>query len=191
MTFSLRAVAVIAVPLLTMACSQPFSEAPSSAETDEPQLEVIPHAGTPADRHLIVDQVTCKTGDTWSSLTVGLDEKGLPTRLVMKLGGKDGTAHYSGELIADVDRVTQLGEAEVRIDIARKFVSLNFERNVGGGLARPAREVDVRAITIGRQADSGMIRLETPIGQDLVTNCDENEAVAVGAVARKLIAAQQ
>jgi hypothetical protein len=190
MTLSLRAVAVLAAPLLTFGCAS-FAEEPAPS-TEEPVPAAIPHTGgTPVDNKTpAFNQTKCSAGDTWSELSLGVNEQGVATRVVMKFGGRDGTSLWTGELVAEVGVITALGEAEVRIDVAQTIVPVRYERTIGGSTTRPAETLDVRAITLGRQGDSAIVRLETPSGRGFVTSCGAQEAVEVGGVARKLIALQ-
>jgi len=186
-----RALAVIigAVPLLTMGCAS-FDEEPTAPpQSVEPPQTAIPKAGgTPTDtKKPSYDQTQCTSGDTWSELSLGVNEKGVPTRVVMKFGGRDATSQWSGELISDVGEIQQLGETEVRLEVAQTMVPIRFERTMGG-VARPTETIDVRGITIARLSDeSGIVRLET-VGKGFTATCEKQEAVAIGGVARKIIA---
>ena len=160
MTLSVRAVAVIICPLLSLACARPFTEEPQEG-TDDPALDVIPHSGTAVDRSgIVLEPVTCKTGDQAASVGIGIDQN-KATRVVVKLG-RDKAAR---EIIASIGRVTQTGEAAVKIELE-----------------------DLSVITLERDGDKGAIKLVDPVGREIVATCDAQEAVAVGAVARKLIA---
>lgn len=190
MTLLLRA-AVIAVPLLSFGCAA-FGEEPNQPQSDELEPVAIPHAGgTPVDNKTpAIEQTTCSAGDSWSTINLGVDEKGVATRVVMKFGGRDATSRWQSELIADIASVEQIGETEVRIGVAQTMIPVRFERMVGSNTTRAAEQLDVRGITIGRQGDNGIVKLET-VGKGFMTSCSANEAVEIGGVARKLIALKQ
>lgn len=191
MTLLLRA-AVIAVPLLSFGCAA-FGEEPTQPQGDEYEPVAIPHAGgTPVDTKTpAIEATSCAADDSWSTINLGVDEKGVATRVVLKFGGSDATSRWSSELIADIDSVEQIGETEVRIGVAQTMVPVRFERMVGSNTTRAPEQLDVRGITIGRQADdTAIVKLET-VGRGFMTSCSANEAVEIGGIARKLIALKQ
>lgn len=191
MTLSLRAVAVIAVPLLA-GCTAFYEEPAPPSQTEEPApYEAIPKTAAPAEQKTpTINQTTCSAGDAWSSLSIGLDAKGTPTRVNLKFGGRDGATEFKGELIAEVGEVQELSETEVRLAITQTMVPVRYDWGLGGGSSRPPDMLDVRGITIGRTDNNAVVRLET-VGKGFTATCSAQEAVEIGGVARKLIALQR